>query len=372
MSKRPFRIALIVVASTVIILLAVGGWFIHSAVNYPDERNPGKGQVVDVEVKSGMGFPAIASLLSKRGIIEKPTWFRLYAMWRGDTTNVKQGKYQLSDKLTPREVLDLLIVGVKDVTVEVTLPPGENMLEYFAVLEAKAVAPAADLLAVARDPEFLRAHAIPGDSVDGYLYPDTYQFRVGETPRRVLDKLVERFQKKWNEVVQQNPKSVAKLKDKLKWSDRDILVMASIVEKEAVLASEQSRIAQVFINRLTDPAFKPKLLQTDPTIRYGCLVPDQKSAACAEWLKTCTTDKPPLCPRLRTAQLTDKDNKYNTYTHELLPPGPIANPGLGAIKATLDPDGSNYFYFVAKGDSGEHAFARTVAEHNKNVDLYQK
>src|SRR5690348_11239254 len=162
MSKRPFRIALIIVASTVAILLAVGGWFLYSAIHYPKERNPGKGQTIEVEIKPGMSFPSIAALLRKKGLIEKPTWFRLYAMWRGDTTNVKQGKYELSDKLTPREVLDALVAGVKDVTVEVQLPPGENMLEYFARLECPrdkptdpcgpAVASAAELKTVARDP----------------------------------------------------------------------------------------------------------------------------------------------------------------------------------------------------------------------------
>jgi UPF0755 protein len=302
-------------------------------------------------------------------------------MWRGDTTNVKQGKYELSDKLTPREVLDALVAGVKDATVEVQLPPGENMLEYFARLECPrdqptdpcgpAVASAAELKVIARDPEFLRAHAISGDSVEGYLYPDTYEFRVDEDPRKVLDKLIGRFQKKWNELVQANPKDVAKIKDKLNWGDRDILVMASIVEKEAVEPTEQPRIAQVFINRLTDPSFTPKRLETDPTIRYGCVVPDQKSAACDEWLKTCTTDNPPKCPRLHKPQLDDADNRYNTYAHDGLPPGPICNPGIGAIKAVLEPDGSNYFYFVAKTER-EHVFARTYAEHKANVDKYQK
>src|SRR5689334_1727576 len=289
-----------------------------------------------------MSFPSIEEQLRIKGMIEKPTWFGLDARWCGETTNVKQCRYALSDKLTPREVLDALVAGVKDVTVEVQLPPGENMLEYFARLECPrdkptdpcgpAVASAAELKTVARDPEFLRAHAIAGDSVEGYLYPDTYQFRVDEDPHKVLDKLIGRFQKKWNELVQANPKDVAKLKDKLGWSDRDILVMASIVEKEAVEPTEQPRIAQVFINRLTDPSFKPKRLETDPTIRYGCVVPDQKSAACAEWLKTCTTDNPPKCPRLLTAQIHDPDNRYDTYTHDGLPPGPIANPGFGAIK----------------------------------------
>jgi UPF0755 protein len=373
-SKRPFRIALAIVSGTVVVLLIVGGWFLYSALHYPDGVNPGKGQVVDVEIRAGMGFPQVASLLSKKGIIEKPTWFRLYAMWRGDTTNVKQGKYQLSDKLTPKQVLDLLVAGVKEKTVDVALPPGENMLEYFARLEAAHVAKAADLEALARDPGFLTAHAIGGDSVEGYLFPDTYNFRVDDDPKRVLEKLIRRFQDQWNQLVKANPKSLQRLRDRMKWSERDVLVMASIVEKEAVSPGEQPRIAQVFINRLTDPAFQPKRLETDPTIRYGCIGPTRKSAACSEWLKTCETDPanpaaPPKCPRLRRAQLDDKDNVYNTYTHEGLPPGPIANPGAGAIRAVLDPDGSNFFYFVAKSPT-EHAFARTYEEHNKNVQKY--
>jgi UPF0755 protein len=373
-SKRPFRIALLVVAGTVAILLGVAGYFLYSALHYPDERNPGKGAIVDVEVKPGMSFPQVASLLSRHGVIEKPTWFRLYAMWRGDTTNVKQGKYALPDNLTPREVLDKLVAGVEEKTVNVQLPPGENMLEYFAKLEAAGVAPAAELEAVARDPAFLTAHAIAGDTVEGYLFPDTYNFRLGDDPKRVLEKPIRRFQDQWNQLARANPKSIARLKDRLKWTERDILVMASIVEKEAIEPGEQPRIAQVFINRLSDPQFSPKRLETDPTIRYGCLVPRQKSAACTAWLATCQPDPaspsaPPLCPALKSAQLNDKDNVYNTYEHDFLPPGPIGNPGAGAIRAVLDPDGSNYFYFVAKNDR-EHAFARSYDEHKKNVEKY--
>jgi UPF0755 protein len=369
MSKRPFRIALAVVVGTLLVLLAFGGWFLVSALNYPDENNPGKGATVDVEVRPGMSFPQVAALLAKQGVIEKPTWFRLYAMWRGDTTNIKQGKYQLADRLSPRQVLDALVVGVKEKTVDVQLPPGENMLEFFARLEQAHVAKAAELEALARDPAFLAAHAISGDSVEGYLFPDTYNFRLDDDPKRVLEKPIRRFQDRWNQVVRANPSALAKLRDRLKWSDRDILVMASIVEKEAVDPAEQPRIAQVFINRLTDPAFTPKRLETDPTIRYGCLAPKVKSAACTQWLQTCDKSTPPKCPRLRSAQLDDKDNPYNTYEHDGLPPGPIGNPGAAAIKAVLAPDGSNYFYFVAKNER-EHAFARTFAEHNRNVDKY--
>jgi UPF0755 protein len=188
----------------------------------------------------------------------------------------------------------------------------------------------------------------------------------------VLEKLIQRHQEVWQELIAKHPRDYAKIKEKLKWSDRDILTMASIVEKEAVAAKERPRIAQVFINRLTSPTFKPKKLETDPTIRYGCLVPAQKSQPCTEWIEMCTkVGKPPGCERLRTAQLRDQDNPYNTYAHEGLPPGPIANPGRASLEATLSPDGSDYYFFVAtaKGSS-EHAFARTIAEHEKNVAKY--
>lgn len=372
MSKRSFRKALIVVLATLLVLGGVILFFVLRAFSYPDERHPGKGTDVEVEIVSGMSFPQIASKLHDKGVIEKPTWFRLYAMWSGKTANVKTGKYLIKDNLTPAEVLDILVKGVKEITVKVTLPEGKNMLEYFAILEEAKVASAKELEALARDKTLLQRRAIAGDSAEGYLFPDTYQFRVGEKPATVIDRLITRHQEVWNQLVQKHPKDTAKLKDKLGWSDREILTMASIVEKEAVDPGERPRIAQVFINRLTSERFKPKRLETDPTIRYGCLVPVQKSAACVAWIELCTkAGKPPGCERLRSLQLEDGDNPYNTYRHEGLPPGPISSPGKASIEATLAPDGSDYFFFVATSkNSRTHAFAKTIEEHKKNVEKY--
>ena len=387
MSKRSFRIALIVVIGSLAIVAGVIGYFVSRALSYPDECPPGAHEVdkrpgphcasknerdIEVEITTGMSFPAIAQRLADKGLIEKPTWFRLFAMWEGKTTNVKTGKYLIKSTRTPREILQILVEGVKEVTVKVTLPEGKNMLEFFDILAAHKVADAKELEALARDKQFLAKYAIAGDTIDGYLFPDTYHFRLDEKPQVVLERLLNRHREVWNELVNKHPRDTAKLKDKLGWTDRDILTMASIVEKEAIAAKERPRIAQVFINRLTSPTFKPKRLETDPTIRYGCLVPLQKSKPCVDWIEMCTKQgKPPGCERLRTAQLRDKDNPYNTYEHEGLPPGPIANPGRASIEATLSPDGSNYFYFVAtsKG-STEHAFARTLAEHERNVKKY--
>lgn len=374
MSKRSFRTALVVVLGSLVIVAGLIGFFLHRALSYPGAAHAGTGRDVEVEIKTGMSFPSVASMLSDKGVIEKPTWFRLYAMWEGDTTNVKTGKYLIKDNLTPREVLAILVAGVKEVTVKVTLPEGKTMLEYFEIIEGARVASAKELEVLARDKEFLTRHAISGDSADGYLFPDTYQFRIGEKPLTVLERLVTHHQEVWNSLVAKHPKDAAKLKDKLGWSDRDILTMASIVEKEAVDPAERPRIAQVFINRLASGTFKPHKLQTDPTIRYGCMVPVQKSAACIAWNEPCLKSTPPRpmgCDRLHRAQLDDVDNPYNTYAHEGLPPGPISNPGKASIEATLAPDGSDYYFFVATSkNSRNHAFARTVEEHERNVKKY--
>jgi UPF0755 protein len=362
MSKRSFRIALAVVVGSFVIMLAIAGWLVHRALAYPDQRHQGVGKDVEIEVKTGMSFPQVAGLLAEQSIIEKPTWFRLYAMWHGDTTNIKTGKYTIRDDLTPAEVLKILVTGVKEVTAKVTLPEGKNMLELFAILDAAHVAKTAELEPLARDKELLAHYAITGDSLEGYLFPDTYEFRLGDKPRAVLERLITRHQEVWNELLARHGHDAAKLKEKLGWSDREVLIMASIVEKEAVDPAERPRIAQVFINRLTSQSFKPKRLETDPTIRYGCEVPMVKSKACLQWNKA---------DRLHAAQLHDKENPYNTYEHEGLPPGPICNPGKGAMEAVLTPDGSDYLYFVAK-DQRNHAFAKTFEEHKKNVDKYQR
>jgi UPF0755 protein len=361
-SKRSFRTALAVVLGSLLIIAIVAGWAITRALAYPGDRHRGGGKDVELEVRSGMSFPAIAAMLAERGVIDKPSWFRLYAMWQGDTTNVKTGRYVLKDNLAPSQVLSVLVAGIKEVVTKVTLPEGKNMLEFFALIEAAKVAKAAELEALARDKDFLGRHGIVGDTIEGYLFPDTYEFRVNEKPAVVLQRLITHHQEVWNELLAKHSRDAARLKDKLGWTDRDLLVMASIVEKEAVDPAERPRIAQVFINRLTSASFSPKRLETDPTIRYGCMVPVQKSAACRQWDKR---------DRLHRAQLDDKDNPYNTYQHDGLPPGPICNPGKGSIAAVLSPDGSEFFFFVAR-DARNHAFARTLDEHKRNVEKYMK
>jgi UPF0755 protein len=362
MSKRSFRAALVVVTTSVVLLLATAGYLATRALSFPEEQHSGSGAQIEVEIPGRTSFPRVAMLLRDKGVIARPSWFRLYAMWRGDTTNVKAGKYALRDNMSPKQVLDVIVAGVRESTVQVTLPEGLHMLEYFALLDSKGIADAAALEALARSREFLSARGIGGDSVDGYLFPDTYDFRKGERPTVVLDRLINRHRSVWNELSQRYGRQLTKLKQTMRWTDREVLILASIVEKEAVDPAERPRIAQVFLNRLTSASFSPKRLETDPTIRYGCMVPLVKSAGCRAWNST---------DRLRRAQLDDTENLYNTYRHEGLPPGPISNPGKGSMAAAISPDGSDYFYFVAK-DSRRHVFSTTFEEHKRAVDTYQR
>lgn len=363
MSKRSFRIALIIVCASIATLAILGGVALKIALDYPDRKNPGSGDEVMVDVERGLTFPQIAERMHKAGVIDRPLWFRLYAMRRGVTTEVKSGKYSLRTDMTPRQLIDRLLEGVRQKTTRVTIPEGLHMRETFAILDDAGVASAAELERLARNPAFLKGRGITGSTVEGYLFPETYDFVVPTAPEKVLDTLIAQHRAVFAAAAKRHPDSYAKLKKKpLEWSDRDIVIMASIVEKEAAVATEQPRIAQVFINRLTNPKFQPKLLQTDPTIRYGCTIPLVKSDPCKDWDPS---------QRLRTKQLRDRDNPYNTYTHPGLPPGPISNPGRGAIEATMNPDGSGFYYFVGRND-GTHVFSRTRAEHDRAVNRYQR
>lgn len=360
MSKRSFRIAGGIVLSTLLLGGVAALLFYNVAKSYPTDRQAGSGAEIIVEIEPGMSFPRIAQRLAESGVIQKPRWFRFYGMRRGVTTKVRTGRFAMTDNMTPEEVIDKLLEGVKEVTTRVTIPEGLHMLEVFELIEKAGIANAKELEGVGRDPKFLEDRGIEGDTIDGYLFPDTYYFTVPSRPTLVLDTLLKQHRIVWDDLRRKNDTNFAKLRDKLSWSDRDFLVMASIVEKEAVSSSERPRIAQVFMNRLTSPKFVPHRLDTDPTIRYGCTVPERKSAACLDW---------DITDRLHRKQLNDADNPYNTYQHEGLPPGPICSPGAAAMKAVMNPDGSNYFFFVAMDDKS-HAFAKTRAEHERNVDKY--
>ena len=349
-----------VVGVTALLFLAVAGAAAWQAIRYPDAHPGGVVREAKVTVDKGMPLGEIAKRLGDSGLIDHPSWFRFYANERGLAQKIRAGQYALTSKMSPRELLDRLVEGVPVEEATVTLPEGKNLLQVAELLDAAGVCNKEEAVRLMRDPAFARSLGLPNPTLEGYLYPDTYRFRAGSTATKVLTQLVKHAGEVLAQLKKQHPDGVAMLKKQYGFGDREIVLMASLVEKETAQPAERPRIAGVFLNRLKLPTFVPHRLETDPTIVYGCTVPLKKSDACKKFEG-----------RIRKIHLQDKDNPYNTYTHEGLPPAPISNPGRAALEAVLQPDETPYLYFVSKND-GTHYFSKTRAEHEAAVNKYQR
>lgn len=358
--RPPVKRALIVFLVTGVLGLGAVGFIARAAWRYGDTPGGTASGPVEIEIPKGATARDVAERLAAAGLIARPTVFRLYAGQRGAAGRFKAGRYALSAPATPRQILDALVKGAADELVSVTIPPGKNLLDIAELLDAAGVAGKAEVVMRATDPTFVAGLGLPGASLEGYLYPDTYRLRPHTPAARALIPMVRRHRQVMDELRAAHAKGILDLKKTLAFDEHQIVTLASIVEKETGQPQERPRIAQVFLNRLRFPTFVPKLLQTDPTIIYGCTVGLPRSAACLKW-----------DGRIRRIQLDDRENPYNTYTHEGLPPGPIANPGRAALEAVMSPDHSAYLYFVSKND-GTHQFSRTVAEHTAAVVKYQR
>jgi UPF0755 protein len=360
MSVEAQKRAALVVATSVALFVIVALTLAIIAIRYPDSHPSGAARQARVVVGKGLTLGEISRRLADNGLIDHPSWFRFYANERGLAQKIRAGDYTLTSTMSPKELLERLVEGVPVEEVAVTIPEGKNLEQVAELLGAAGVCSAADALKVMRDAGLARSLGVPNGTFEGYLYPDTYRFRPGTTPVKVVTQMVKHGHDVLAQLVKAHPDGVTMLKKQYGFDEREIVLMASLVEKETARTEERPRIAGVFLNRLRLPTFVPHLLQTDPTIVYGCTVPLKKSAACQKFEG-----------RIRRAQLDDKDNPYNTYTHEGLPPGPISNPGRAALEAVLQPDATPYLYFVSKND-GTHYFSQTRAEHEAAVNKYQR
>ncbi len=360
MSVRDLRRAAMIVLATFLLggaAIIPIGWHI---IRYPERAAAGPERLAKVVIDRGASLHEIARRLYDRGIIEHPWWFRQYANERGVAQKVRAGQYSFSSRMTPSEILDRLIEGVPVEELSVTIPEGKNLLQVAELLDEAGICSREDTLRLMRSPQFVAQEGLPGPTVEGYLFPDTYRFKKGLPAARVLGVMIKHARDVITQLKAKHGSGVAMLASQYKFGERELVIMASLVEKETAQPVERPRIAGLFLNRLRLPTFVPHLLQTDPTIVYGCTVPLKKSEACSKFEG-----------RIRRIHLDDKDNPYNTYTHEGLPPGPICNPGRAALEAVLAPDKTPYLYFVSKND-GTHYFSKTRAEHEAAVDKYQR
>jgi UPF0755 protein len=358
--KPAMQRALLVFLVTAVVGLGAIGLLARAAWRYGDTPGGIARGKVEIEIPKGATAGEVAERLAGAGLIGRPAVFRLYAGQRGVAARFKAGRYVIQAPATPKQIVDALVKGAADELIAVTIPEGKNLVEVADILAGAGIAPKEEILARATDASFVAGLGLPGSTLEGYLFPDTYRLRARTPAARVLIPMVRRHRQVFEELRMRHAKSVVELKKMLGFDDHRIVILASIVEKETGQSQERPRIAQVFINRLHLPTFTPHLLQTDPTIVYGCTVALPRSDACAQW-----------DGRIRRIQLDDPENPYNTYTHEGLPPGPIANPGRAALEGVMASDKTPYLYFVSRND-GTHYFSKTVAEHNAAVVKYQR
>lgn len=289
-----------------------------------------------VEIREGATLREVAEILEERGVIKSPTLFLLWGKWMGYGREIKAGEYLLSPAMSPIKVFSVLIGGVS-ITYPVTIPEGFNRKQIAALLSEKGITDADEFLRVSGDPNLARKYGISEPNLEGYLYPDTYRFRHHMDAGKVIDVMLRRFREvlaPYEEDLKRSPLSL-----------KQVVILASIVEKETGNAAERPRIARVFLNRLR----KKMRLESDPTVIYGL---------------------PSFSGNLTKKDL-ERPTRYNTYVIRGLPPGPIANPGIESIKAVLFPASGNDLYFVSKND-GTHHFSTTLEEHNRAVLRYQK
>ncbi len=359
-SRRGQRWALILVAISIAVVAWLGVQTYRQIVTYPDRPLPGSPEEIVFEVPPGSSFAGVLDLLVEHDVVpeDEASYFKLFVLQQGAANKTTAGEHRFRGDMTPTEVLAELQRRQPVQEVRVTIPEGKHILEVAQILADAGLSDADTLEAAMRDEALIRELGIQGPTVEGYLFPDTYKFDKKATAEDIIRRLVERHRQVFAEVRRRHRAKAKDLEADLGWGDREVVILASLVEKETAVPSERPLIAGVFINRMSFSSFQPKKLQTDPTIIYGCTVPEKKSAACEKFEG-----------RIRTIHLRDKDNPYSTYAIEGLPPGPIANPGREALEAALSPTKSRYLFFVAKGD-GSHYFSKTEQEHERMVDKY--
>ncbi len=320
---------------------------------YPNADGPGQGALVEFDAVAGTSADDLAEALAARGTVGNKLLFALYLRARGGTSAVIAGHHLLSDALSPRELISRLERHGQS-KVRVTFPEGWTRFDMAKRLETARVCTLRAFLDASTDAALLRELAIEGASADGYLFPATYELEADADARDVIRVMVREFERRYAQLQDKHASGMKDLGDSLGWGRKQIVTLASMIEKEAVVDDERPVVASVFVNRLRDPGFSPKLLQCDPTAGYGCTL-DPSTPGCRSYSGKITHEV-----------VADEQNMYNTYKHTGLPPGPIANPGEKSLGAAMSPALTRYFYFVAKG-GGRHTFSESYTGHTSAV-----
>jgi len=323
----------------VLLVLVAGGalGFMYMRVNQPYRGWDGAEQFV--EIPPGAGSVGIGDRLVDAGVIRDRSTYRTALWMTGQARHLKAGDYRFDRAMTPFEAIDKIARG--DVyVINVTFPEGLTMMEMAKIFESHQLGSAASFIKAAKDPAPIRDLDPAANDLEGYLFPETYAL-----PRRTdAAKLVRLMVAAFTHAFTPELRAAAAATNR---TVRQTVTLASIVEKETAKPEERPIVAAVYANRLRIGM----ALQCDPTVIYAL----QRAGV--------------FTGNLRRDDLSF-DSPYNTYRYPGLPPGPIASPGKASLEAVVRPADVDYVYFVSRND-GSHEFARTLEEHNRNVQKYQ-
>ncbi len=345
-------------ASVLVLVLAAGvGWFVYQTPgavfgdDAPREIAPlsSGGEPVLITVESGASAKKIGGTLAARGVIRSGRLFEVLVGLTGVQNSLEAGDYEFDRGIPAIEALHRIAEG-RTASRRVVFPEGARSEEMGEILEQQGIVTKEAFLDAAAaggysEPFLSR---ITTGKLEGFLFPAGYEFNREADAGQVVATMLRAFQENVADDLQLEGQDL---------SLAEVVTLAAIVEREAVVAEERPLIAGVFLNRLRIGL----PLQADPTVQYAITLGPGSVEQFGYWKKELTLDD------------LKYDSPYNTYVYAGLPPGPIANPGLDSIRAVVRPTETEFLFFVAKGDgTGEHAFAETLEEHLQNVARYQQ
>jgi len=291
---------------------------------------------MEFEIKRGATFRQVVDALAQEDLVRDKWIIFLLGRITGIDRKIKAGYYSLWGTMSPLEIFNAIRLG-KIIEYEITVVPGDSLREVGEKFSTLSIIDGEDFMRLCTNREFLDSLDVDAPSLEGYLFPETYRFPKGLEIKEALSIMVNRLREKFDDDMTLRTMELG-------LTERDVLTMASIVEKEAITDKERPVIAGVYYNRLK----KHMLLQADPTAIYGVKSSREKI----------------------TKQDLLKKTPYNTYIVKGLPPGPIASPGLKSIMAALNPADVPYLYFVSNND-GTHNFSVTLSNHVEAVKTYR-
>jgi UPF0755 protein len=319
-----------------LIIISVAG-ITYNLVHLFQQDKRAEGEEVEIIIPEGANARTVSKLLEEREVITSSKRFIIVAKVTGKEKRIRAGRYLMHKGMGVRLALDTLVKGATK-PLRVTIPEGLTLEEISMLLEHSLDIDPVVFLSLAKDEKRARRMGIEQNDFEGFLFPNTYDFNHGVNEAEILERMVKEFWNTFDDSLKERAKEI-------EFTVYETVILASLIEEEAMLEREYATISQVYHKRLK----LERALECDATVQYA--LPERKERLLYSDLKV--------------------DSPYNTYLHKGLPPGPIANPGKSALVAALYPANGDYLYYVARGD-GSHIFSKTAKEHYQAIKSLKK